>query len=217
LNILAAYTFAKGIDNSSGFGQWVNFANYRLSRSLSAYDMRHNLVISYVWSVPFDRVFQNAPKRLTQGWQLNGITRLSTGLPVAINETDDQSLAGSTNTDVPNLVGPVKTQNPRKPGPNGPNTYFSPEAFASGLLGAFGNANRQSFHGPGINNIDFGISKRTTIKESLAFELRFEFFNTANHAQFNNPDGNFNSSTFGVVTSTRYGGREGQLSAKFYW
>jgi hypothetical protein len=217
LNILAAYTFAKGIDNSSGFGQWVNFANYRLSRSLSAYDMRHNLVISYIWLVPFDWAFQKAPKRLTQGWQLNGIARFATGLPVAIWESDDQSLAGSNNTDVPNLVGPVKTQNPRKPGPNGPNTYFSPEAFASGLLGAFGNANRQSFHGPGINNIDFGISKRTTIKESLAFELRFEFFNTANHAQFNNPDGNFNSSTFGVVTSTRYGGREGQLGAKFYW
>jgi Carboxypeptidase regulatory-like domain len=217
LNILAAYTFSKGIDNSSAFGQWVNFANYRLSRSLSAYDMRHNFVISYVWLIPFDRVFQKAPERLTQGWQFNGITRFSTGLPVTISETDDRSLAGSTATDVPDLVGPVKTQNPRKPGPDGPNTYFFPEAFASGPLGAFGNANRQFFHGPGINNTDLGISKMTVIKESLAFELRLEFFNIANHAQFNNPDGDFNSSTFGAVTTTRYGGREGQLSAKFYW
>jgi hypothetical protein len=32
LSILAAYTFSKGIDNSSGFSQWVNFANYRLRR-----------------------------------------------------------------------------------------------------------------------------------------------------------------------------------------
>src|SRR5713101_3778649 len=40
---LAAYTFSKGIDNSSGFNQWVNFANPRLSRSLSAYDITHNL------------------------------------------------------------------------------------------------------------------------------------------------------------------------------
>jgi hypothetical protein len=149
------------IDNSSGFGQWVNFANYRLSRSLSSYDMRHNFVISYVWLIPFDRAFPNATKRLTEGWQLNGITRFSTGLPVGIGESDVQSLAGSIATDVPNLVGPLKTQNPRKPGPNGANTFFFPDAFASGPFGAFGNANRQFFHGPGIANTDLRSHKAT--------------------------------------------------------
>ena len=54
---LAAYTYSKGIDDSSGFGQWVNFANHRLSRSLSAYDITHNFVVSYIWAVPFDRAF----------------------------------------------------------------------------------------------------------------------------------------------------------------
>jgi hypothetical protein len=44
-----------------------------------------------------------------------------------------------------------------------------------------------------------------------------------NHANFNNPNGDFNGSQFGVVTSARSfgdrsgGGREGQISAKFYW
>jgi hypothetical protein len=36
-------------------------------------------------------------------------------------------------------------------------------------------------------------------------------------AQFNNPDGNFNSDLFGVVTNTRISGREGQISTKFFW
>jgi len=71
--------------------------------------------------------------------------------------------------------------------------------------------------GPGLNNTDFGIAKHTVIKESMAFEIRAEFFNIFNHAQFNNPDGNFNSDLFGVVTSTRLPGREGQISAKFFW
>jgi hypothetical protein len=218
---LAAYTFSKAIDNSSGFGQWVNFSNPRISRSLSAFDLTHNFVVSYIWAVPFERAFKGAPKRLTQGWTLNGITRFAGGLPVALSESDDQSLTGSGNTDVPNIVGKVVTVDPRKPNPNCPtltNTgcFFLPGAFASGPLGQFGNANRQFFHGPGLNNTDFGLSKRTNIRESMGFEVRAEFFNIFNHAQFINPSGNFNSGQFGQVTSAR-DPRIGQVSAKFFW
>ncbi|HKF25632.1 MAG TPA: hypothetical protein VKB24_06635 [Candidatus Acidoferrum sp.] len=122
------------------------------------------------------------------------------------------------------------TQDPRKADPTDStrtNIYFEPEAFGTGPIGQFGNANRQFFHGPGINNTDFGLSKRTLIRESMAFEFRVEFFNIFNHAQFNNPDGSFICSreenpgcdpgTFGQVTGTRFNGREGQISAKFYW
>src|SRR5262249_36773988 len=190
---LAAYTFAKAIDNSSGFDQWVNFTNYRISRSLSAFDVTHNFVASYIWALPLERAFKSAPKRLTQGWTLNGITRFAGGLPISLSQSGDYSLVGSSPTDVPDRVGKVVIQDPRKPGPNGPNTFFLPDAFASGQLGKFGNANRQFFHGPGINNTDLGISKRTVIKEAMAFEIRAEVFNIFNHAQFANPDGNFNS------------------------
>ena len=221
VTFLLAYTFSKGIDDSSGFGQWVNFANHRLSRSLSAYDITHNFVASYIWAVPFDRAFKRAPKRLTQGWTLNGITRFAGGLPVALSEGDDQSLTGSANTDVPDVVGKVVTVDPRKANPNCPtptNTgcFFLPGAFGSGPLGQFGNANRQFFHGPGLNNTDFGLSKRTSIKEAMGIEIRAEFFNVFNHAQFKNPSGDVNSGQFGQVTSAR-DARIGQVSAKFFW
>ncbi len=216
VTFLAAYTFSKAIDNSSGFGQWVNFSNYRLSRSLSAYDLTHNFVVSFNWSLPFDRAFGSLPKRLTQGWNVTGITRFSGGLPVGISQSGDYSLVGGENTDVPDRVGNVVLQDPRKPGPNGANTFFLPDAFASGPVGQFGNSNRQFFHGPGLNNTDFGLAKKTKIRESMAFEVRVEFFNIFNHAQFNNPDGNFTDSTFGVVTSAR-DPRIGQVSMKFYW
>jgi hypothetical protein len=58
--------------------------------------------------------------------------------------------------------------------------------------------------------------KRTVIKEHYAFDVRFEFFNIFNHAQFNNPGGNITGSSFGIVTSAR-DPRIGQVSAKFYW
>ncbi|HEY7212275.1 MAG TPA: carboxypeptidase regulatory-like domain-containing protein [Bryobacteraceae bacterium] len=216
LTFLAAYTYSKGIDNSSGFNDWVNFSNYRLSRSLSSYDLTHNFVVSYVWSIPFDRAFPGGWKRLTQGWQINGITRFSTGFPISLNQSGDYSLTGDGTTDTPDLVGKVQIQDPRKPGPNGPNTYFLPSAFDSGQLGRFGTANRRFFHGPGILNTDFGLMKDTRITESTSVQFRAEFFNTFNHAQFNNPNGNFSSDNFGVVTQAR-DPRIGQLSVKVLW
>jgi hypothetical protein len=50
----------------------------------------------------------------------------------------------------------------------------------------------------------------------MSFLIRGEFFNLFNHAQFQNPNGNFSSSTFNQVTSV-LPGRIGQVSAKFMW
>jgi len=244
LTFLAAYTFAKGLDNSSAFNDLVNFANPKLSRGLSSSDIRHNFVASYIWQIPFDRAFHGAPKRLTQGWQMQGITRFATGFPIQMNQgNDDTSLAGSGATDMPNLVGKVVTLNPRKVYPDCHTDPINPTVPTSGcyfippppgltpaqaclpslgafekncVLGTFGTANRRFFHGPGFNNTDFGILKRTVIHENYAFDLRLEFFNIFNHAQFKNPTGNIDDSNFGIVTSAR-DPRIGQVSAKFYW
>ena len=72
------------------------------------------------------------------------------------------------------------------------------------------------FHGPGFNNTDFGLLKRTAINEKLAFEIRGEFFNIFNHAQFENPGGNISIGSFGIVSKAR-DPRIGQVSAKFFW
>jgi hypothetical protein len=239
---LAAYTFSKGLDDSSAFNDLINFENPKLSRGLSSTDITHNFVASYIWAIPFDRLFGNAPKRLTQGWQVQGITRLSTGFPIPLNQANgDISLVGSPNTDMPNLIGKVHTLNPRDANPGCPtlnNTgcYFLPpmapqdptqcltggQAPSGGAFnyncafGTFGTANRRFFHGPGFNNSDFGVSKRTVIRENYAFDLRFEYFNIFNHAQFENPSGNISGGNFGIVTKAR-DPRIGQVSAKFYW
>ena len=81
------------MDNSSGYGEQYNPINPRLSRGLSAFDSTHNFVASYAYTLPFDKL--DGPKKLTNGWQISGITRFSTGLPVTILETDDRSLLGT--------------------------------------------------------------------------------------------------------------------------
>jgi hypothetical protein len=167
---------------------------------------------------------------------MQGITRFATGFPVQLNQgSGDFSLAGSSATDMPNLIGKVKTLNPRDSNPDCPTAdgtgcYFIPPqpdapdpcvatsgAFVQNCeLGTFGTANRRFFHGPGFNNTDFGMLKRTQIRENFAFDLRIEFFNIFNHTQFKNPGGDITSSNFGIITNAR-DPRIGQVSAKFYW
>ena len=241
VNFLASYTIAKAIDDSSAFGELINFSNAKLSRGLSSADVHHNFVVSYVWELPFNRLFHGMP-RLTKGWQLQGITRFSSGFPIQMGQGNpvplgplcpsgecegDASLTGSPSTDMPNLVGPVHKYNPRAT--PGTFTYFSQSAFSAtacaltpaGVLtgpdcGSFGTANRRFFHGPGFNNTDLGISKMIPLNEAMHFEIRGEFFNIFNHAQFNNPSGDISSENFGNVTSAR-DPRIGQVSAKFVW
>jgi hypothetical protein len=130
---------------------------------------------------------------------------------------------------MPNLVGHVHIRNPRDTAssPTNPFTYFDQSAFAENICtftgatpspgcGTFGTANRRFFHGPGFNNTDLGLTKRIPITEQKAVEIRGEFFNIFNHAQFNNPSGNITDPTFGEVTSAR-DPRIGQVSAKFIW
>ncbi len=240
VTFLASYTIAKAIDDSSAFGELINFSNAKLSRGLSSSDVHQNFVVSYVWEMPFNRIFHRFP-RLTKGWQLQGITRFATGFPIQIGEGNpvpvgplcpsgncvgDASLTGSPSTDMPNLVGPIHIHNPRA---TPDRTYFDQSAFTAtacaltpaGVLtgpdcGSFGTANRRFFHGPGINNTDLGISKMIPITEAMHFEIRGEFFNIFNHAQFSNPSGDISSENFGNVTSAR-DPRIGQVSAKFVW
>lgn len=187
--LLVGYTFSKSLDNSSGYGEQYNPINPRLSRGLSAFDTPNNFVASYAYTLPFDKL--DGPKKLTNGWQVSGITRFSTGLPVTIIETDDRSLLGTgfggpivLPVDTPNITGPVQFLNPRKTG-----YYFSTSAFTPDVLGQEGNANRRFFHGPGINNWDFAVLKNTQLTERFNLEFRAELFNIFNHAQFLSPAG----------------------------
>jgi hypothetical protein len=135
-------------------------------------------------------------------------------------ENDDHSLIGNTatgpngnSTDVPNFTpGKILAQtNPRNGG-----TYFNTSLFSPEAIGQYGNSNRRFFGGPGINNFDMALAKDTHFTESMSLELRFEFFNVFNHAQFNTPTGLINSGSFGAVTSAA-NPRIGQVAAKFHF
>jgi len=213
LELLAGYTWSKSIDDSSGWGDQINVINQRLGRAISSFDVPQNFVMSYHYDLPFDKFGKN---RLTSGWVITGITRFSKGLPVTMRENDDSSLLGTFCTgpncneiDTPNyLGGSLKFSNPRSGLP-----YFDPTAFGFEALGQLGTADKRIFHGPGFNNWDMALLKDTHITESILLQLRFEFFNVFNHAQFQNPSGEILNSTFGFVTNAN-DPRIGQVAAK---
>jgi hypothetical protein len=212
---LAGYTFSKSIDNSSGATDQINPVNYRLSRGLSNFNMTHNVVASYGYELPFDKVF--GANRFSSGWQLSGIVRLATGQPITLWELDDKSLLGTYFTgmtfytaDTPNYTpGDLQFNNPRSGKP-----YFNTALFTPDNLGQLGTANRRFFHGPGLNNFDMALHKEVRLTESMIVQFRAEFFNVFNHAQFIEPTGNIDSSSFGIVTKAR-DPRIGQLALKF--
>src|SRR5208283_176926 len=83
LQLLAAYTYSKSMDQSSNLGEEVNPLNPSLSRALSAFDLTQNFVVSYDYHVPLRRLFR-AHNRFTDGWEFSGITHLTTGFPVTL-------------------------------------------------------------------------------------------------------------------------------------
>ena len=222
LNVLAGYTFSKSFDQSSNIGEEINPIDPSLSRALSAFDVRHNFVVSYSYQIPFEHLFR-ATNRWTQGWEISGITRVSTGLPVTLVNFGDNSLLGSEPNGINNFGvdepdyagGPLNlNHNPRNGQP-----YFNTSQFGENALGTPGTSRRRFFNGPGLNNYDMAVLKNLRLTESKSLQFRVEAFNVFNHAQFFGPqavDGNIDSSTFGQVV-TADPPRLVQFGAKFFF
>ena len=207
LTVLAGYTFSKSEDQSSNLGEAVNPLDPALSKALSAFDVKHNFVVSYNYQLPFEQLF-HAANGWTRGWELSGITHFSSGLPVTLVNFGDNSLLGSEpnginnfGVDEPDYTGGALNlnSNPRNGQP-----YFNTAAFTENALGTPGTAKRRFFYGPGMDNYDLALLKNVRLTEAKSLQFRLEAFNAFNHAQFFGPqavDGNIDSSTFGNVIS----------------
>ncbi|MGZ4814073.1 MAG: outer membrane beta-barrel protein [Terriglobales bacterium] len=193
IQLQGAYTWSKSMDWASSFEETVNPFNYKASRALSLFDSRQRFVLSYYWDLPI-RKYEGAAGKLLNGWAISGITTFQSGFPIKLQSMNDTELASSiffSGVATPDQVAPLKLLNP-KTDPN--NYYFDPNSFADPALGNFGNARRTLCCGPGINNWDFAVHKRTSITETKYVQFQAEFFNLMNHTQFTNPDGNFSDS-----------------------
>jgi hypothetical protein len=202
---LLGYTYGKSMDTSSNLGEQVNPFDPDRTWAASAFDMRHNVIASYNYDLPLDRLVgrRNA---WTGGWTISGITRFSSGFPVTLYNDTDSSLLGTFGNGVNNhlLDTPAYTpgcdlqinHDPAK----GP--AFNTACFGIPALGQLGNAPRRFFYGPGIENTDLTLLKNVPLGAARSLQLRLEAFNVFNRAQFYGPgavDGNVAGSTFGQI------------------
>lgn len=200
-----AYTYAKAIDLSSEARNTLvtDSYNVRLDRGPAAFDLRHNMSMFASYSLP--TLTGRLPRRLVEGWQLNALITAHTGTPFTLLAGTDRSLTGNF-TDRVDLVGDPYATDPIIANSRN-RRWLNPAAFAAPAFGAFGNLGRNILYGPGFASVDPSIFKNTRITERVSLQLRAEFFNIFNKANYANPGTSLNSATtFGVITNTRNGG-----------
>jgi hypothetical protein len=210
LQALVAYTYSRSEDTA--FILHPAFET-RAPSIGKAVDIPHNLVVSWTYELPIGPGKQymsggnQVVQKLLEGWSVNGVTGFLTGEPLNIMVASSQLNTGTGNfADVTcDTIGM----------PQEVTQWFDTACFANPPLFEFGNYEIGDVRGPKFINTDFSIFKRTGLGGTRSIEVRFEFFNLFNHAQFSNPNTQFGNAQFGRISSTRFPSREIQLGGRF--
>lgn len=203
LNFNFNYNYSKSLDTGSLSGTVLQDATRPyLNYGPSDYDTRHRISVNAIYSLPFKG------NRLVAGWQLSGISQWQTGNP--LNITTTSTFTGTSGVLHPNLLQPVQYVKTKPT--NTTVLWFTPSTCATATAGCtfqipatgFGNMTRNSLVGPGFADTDISVEKNTVITEAVKFQLRVDAFDIFNHASFGNPVTSANSTTLGIISSTRF-------------
>ena len=207
LSFTAAYTWSKSIDTVSTFADGsINaqdpFNNLRGQRGVSDFDLTNVFALSYIYQFP-DPLMGHAGRVLEQvtgGWEVSGITRLTSGAPYTIFSGVNNSLNGE-NQDRADLIG-----NPNLPSgrsrPERVQEWFNVSAFQVNPIGRVGDSTRNLLRGPAQFNSDLSVLKNFPVSDRLgSLQFRAEFYNVLNQVRFSNPSNTVNSPSFGQITS----------------
>ena len=196
--LLSVYTYshclqdAEPIANRVTGNQYQNPYNRNADRGPCDYDLRHNFVNSVVYESP--KFTNMAVNTILGNWQLSFLISARSGFPFSPVTGVDASLSG-VGLDRPNVIGNPYVRNTNML------VWINPTAFIQNAPGTFGNAGANSLLGPRFFDLDTNLTRLFKVSERQRFELRFEFFNTTNHVNFNNPVNNFRSANFGLIQS----------------
>jgi hypothetical protein len=217
----ASYTFSKMIDDSSEIftpganmnGVLSTWSSYPVvqyptprgtnDRSVSDFDHRHRLSITYIYEIPKLRADDSLSRGVgyvVNGWQIAGTTAFQSGTPYNV-ETGFDSNSDGVNNDRPSL------SNPHAPlasyaftgdwdglSPNilcdGPTLWFSPTGQCNAVSpsqvhwvvpsSGQGNVGRNSLIGPWYTTWAFSLTRSIKVHEGQALQIRADMFNPFN-------------------------------------
>jgi hypothetical protein len=234
LSLISSYVWSKALDNGSedliGWaigGLWRDTYNTKLDYGISMHDVPQSFATAFVYELPYGhgkRWGGAAPAVVGQilgNWQVSGVVRLTSGLPLLAPFYSDNPLAdnfGFPGLRFPNLVGNPKAANQT------PTNWFNANAFAQPgdfQLGDMPSRMTQLREGA-TKNVDLGVAK-TFGPERFKAQFRAEFLNAFNHPIYggnfyggwgSNIDLCIDCGNLGTVYGTRNDPRNIQLSLK---
>jgi Carboxypeptidase regulatory-like domain len=208
----ASYTHSASKDDTQVYPTYINPHQYYAP---SIWDAPNRFSLAWNYEIPGYNDGKGLVGRVATGWQLSGTTILQSGNPITVATnapfiplknaggqfTGYAPGSGDFNADGDNLDYPdvlsYSYKHGRKDYLNG---IFTSANFATPTFGSEGNERYSAFRAPGFQQWDAALLKSTPLKEGVAFQLRFEFFNVFNHPNLTNVDTNLPDGNFGKAT-----------------
>jgi hypothetical protein len=109
-SMLASYTWSHTLDvstDSNGGGSSMDPYNWKGSYGNSNWDIRHRLVASYFYELPFFKTSTKWWHYLAGGWQTNGVTTIQSGTPINVTISGDPPNTGRPGGMRPDLIAPA--------------------------------------------------------------------------------------------------------------
>jgi len=231
LYALFAYTYSHTYDNglSDGLGSLLSAPFFplpnwqQLDWGLSQINLDNSFTGSVIYDLPFGRgkQFGNSWNGVTNAllgnFQLTLIQRISSGFPVPLIDSNNQSGSffqnggNGNNWNRPDRVAGCNQSN----ADHGKLEWINASCYVAPPVGQLGNASRVPATGPDFVNTDFSVIKQFALpREGMGLNFRAEFFNLFNHAQFGSPVNDVSALGFGSVNSTVNNPRLVQLALK---
>jgi hypothetical protein len=185
-------SFANGIPNPF---------NIRWNRGISDLNVPLISVTNFVYQTPALNSLNPITRKILGTWEISSIYTLESGKPFGISGGNGNNNSGSLQDgDRANVVSGQSAWSHRGGRSTWMKQYFNTAAFTTNPVGTFGTSGRNIFRGPYLNYADSALSKNLSFRELIKLQVRFELFNTFNHASFGTPDNTVTDGTFGKIT-----------------
>ena len=173
--------------------------NLRHERGPTPQDMRHRLIGSVVYELPFFKDAAGIKGKWLAGWSIGSIVAVLTGTPATpgVQGASKSNINDLNHVDRPDVVPGQNVNSPDQD----PSRWWNPDALVPNQPLAFGNAGKGILRIPGRTQWDFSMCKSFRYSEKLSGQFRFEAFNFTNTPQFNAPNARVGDPNFGIISS----------------
>lgn len=233
LNGSVGYTFSKAIDDGVDFTSTAangdmnrgrsqsEFNAFPDRRSLSSFDSPHAIMGTYSYDLPKLAHGQGIAGWLLDNWQVAGVMLAKTGTPLTLYVGSDAPGFGNVDgspSDRPTILDP-SILGMTIPHPDVAPAILSRERFTYITPGEpRGTIGRNVFRKARIANWNAALTKQWHWggQRERQTQFRAEVFNVTNTPQFDEPQRNLTSPSFGRITNTLNDGRVFQIAVRLF-